>query len=502
MGHRSLRDGKPLKALLMAAGLALLTACGSTVSTVSGEPTGNLSTGSSGDGLAVPAGSGGTSSATVGSGAPPAHSSNGTSGVGPSGTTSFPPAGSAESKTPVAVRAPLKVGVLYPDNGAANAALGVTTNAASSPKAIMDALVAALNRDGGLAGRRVTVDYYALDATSSDYSTQANAACAHFTQDDPVPVVLDLALGNRYGMATCLAKHGVADFGQGTTDTVSDNAVGLFASPDWMTSSRRYPAVISGLHSTGYLTWSNKIGVLLENCPYLQRAYKQAVLPEISRLGLNLVDTEGINCTAGFSSAGPAASDIQSAVLHFRSNGADRLLIISDYEQVALLLLANNAESQAWRPGYMLSSAAQTEVMRANIPSGQWPQLHGIGWSPGLDIDTPHQALPPASQRCLDLIKKGGATVSGWQNIYVATTECSVVFFLQAALQGSGGNVHGSALIAAVEALGTSYVSPGIVEGSTFFGSSRRDGPAAVAPFAYLAACRCLSYTGYPVHVS
>lgn len=502
MAHPSPGNGTPLKALLMVASLTILTACGSTVSTVSGEPTGSLSTGSSGAGLAAPVGGGGTSSATVGSGVPPARSSNGTSSVGASGTTSSPPAGSADSKAPAAVRVPLKIGVLYPDNGAANAALGVTTNAASSPKAIMDALVAALNRDGGLAGRKLTVDYYPLDATSSDYSTQANAACAHFTQDIPVPVVLDLALGNRYGMATCLARHGVADFGQGTTDTDNDNAVGLFASPDWMTSSRRYPAVVTGLHATGYLTSSNKIGVLLENCPYLQRAYKQAVLPEISRLGLKLVDTEGINCTTGFSSAGPAASDIQSAVLHFRSNGADRLLIVSDYEQVALLLLANNADSQAWHPGYMLSSAAQTEVMRANIPSGQWPQLHGIGWSPGLDIDTPRQALPPASQHCLDLIKRGGVTVSGWQNTYVATTECSVVFFLQAALQGSGGNANGSALIAAVEALGTSYVSPGIVEGSTFFGSSRRDGPAAVAPFAYLAACRCLTYTGHPVKVS
>jgi hypothetical protein len=386
--------------------------------------------------------------------------------------------------------------MLYPNNGAANAALGVATTASNDPKSIMNALVASLNQNGGLVGRKVAVDYYTFDSTSSDYNTQANAACAHFTQDNPVPVVLDLALGNAFGMAACLAKDGVADFGLGTSDTVGDNAVGLYAAPDSMTSSRRYPAVITGLNTTGYLTSRNKIGVLLENCPYLQRAYEQTVLPQISRLGLTLVDTEDIDCTTGFSSAGPASAAIQSAVLRFRSHGVDRLLMVSDFEQVTLLLMANDAESQGWRPGYMLSSTAQTEVMRPNIASGQWPQLHGIGWSPGLDIDDPHQPLPPADQRCIDLIKNGGVTVSGWQNIYVATTECSDILFLGASLQGSAGNAHGSALMAAVDALGSSFVAPGIVEGRTFFGPSRRDGPAAVAPFAYVAACNCMNYTG------
>ena len=483
--------------------LLLASACGSTVATVSRQPSGNEPVESSSDGLSAPGHSGGGSpTVSTGSGVLPPRSNSGTSGVGPSGTTSLPPTGFGSSRAPAAVREPLKIGVLYPDNGAANAALGVTTSAASNPKTVMNALVTALNQQGGLAGRKVTVDYYALDSTSSDYSTQADAACAHFTRDAPVPVVLDFALGTKFGMAACLAKHGVADFGHGTTDTVGDNAVGLFAAPGWMTSSRRYPAVIRGLRTTGYLTSKHKIGVLVENCGYLQRAYKQNVLPEISRLGLNLVDTEGIDCATGFSSAGPASAAVQSAVLRFHSYGVDRLLIVSDFEQVVLLLLANHAESQRWRPGYMLSSTAQTEVMRPNITSGQWPQLHGIGWSPGLDIDDPHQALPPASRRCLDLIKKGGVTVSGWQNTYVATTECGVVFFLEAALHRSGGNAQGRALMAAISGLRTSFVAPGIVEGRTSFGPSRRDGPAAVAPFAYVAGCECLKYTSHPMSVS
>ena len=48
----------------------------------------------------------------------------------------------------------------------------------------------------------------------------------------------------------------------------------------------------------------------------------------------------------------------------------------------------------------------------------------------------------------------------------------------------------------AIESLGTSFVSPGILGGRTSFAPGRVDGPAAVAPFGYVAACRCLKYTG------
>jgi hypothetical protein len=481
----------------------MLSGCGSTVVQLSGQPaTGSelngasRATSSSGGSGARPMSPGGEGLGTTVGG------SGSNSQVGGSGAPNAAPIGANTGGAVASARGALKIGVLYLNNATANSELGVSTSASSDPKSIMNALVAAENRRGGLAGRRVVVDYFTFDSTSSDYSTQASAACAHFTQDAPVPVVLDLALGNTFGMASCLAKRGVADFGIGTEDSVADNAVGLFAAPDWMTSSRRYPAVLNGLHETGYLTPQNKIGVLLEDCPGLERAESQAVMPTISRLGLHLVDTEHINCTTGFSSAGPAASDVQSAVLHFRSNGVDRVLMVSNFEQVTLLLMANAAESQSWRPGFMLSSNAETEVMRANIPSGQWPQLHGIGWSPGLDIDDPHQPLPQPDQHCLDLIKQGGGAVSGWQNTYISTTECSALFLFASALRGSGGDARGTALMSAVEALGSSFVAPGIVGGRTSFTPDRRDGPAAVAPFAYAASCSCLKYVGRARSVS
>jgi hypothetical protein len=469
--------------------LALATACGSTVQvSTSGQVGGTTPTG---DGLtaqsAAPAARGTSPGGSL-PGAPTAVA--GGARTGPVSTLAPTTPGER------AALGPLTIGVLYTDNGAANAALGVATDASTGTKAVMDALVAGVNRRGGLAGRKVVATYYAANANASDYSAQASAACSYFTQDHKVPVVLDLAYGNKFGMAACLAAKGVVDIGLLTSDAVDDESVGLFAAPSWLSSTRRYPAVLEGLHASGYLTSANKVGVLLEDCPHLQRSFDRAVLPAISRLGLTLAATEHLACATGFSSAAPASASVQSAALRFRSRGVDRILMVSDFEQVTLLLMANYAQSQGWHPGYVLTSQAQTEVMRANIASGQWPQLHGVGWAPGLDIDDPRTPLPAADRQCLDTIKQGGVAVSGWQNTYVATTECSLVQLLGAGLRLSGGDATGRTLMAAISRLGSSWTAPGIVSGRTAFGPHRHEGPAAVRPFAYADACACLRYTG------
>jgi hypothetical protein len=476
--------------------LSLTAACGSTVATtVSGQTMSNPGSELSraGDGLGGPGGTPATPSGSATDRRAPGALAPGTRSALPA-----PPGGG----TPKAgARGPLTVGVVYSDNGAANGALGVATATTAGPREVMGALVTAVNRAGGLAGRRVVPDYLAVDATSSDYASRANEACTHFTQDRPVPVVLDLTFGNRFGMASCLARRGVADIGLGTLDTSADEAVGLFATPSTLTSTRRYRAVLSGLHAAGYVTPSSKVGVLLEDCAHLQRTYERTVVPELSRLGLTLTDTEHFGCSAGFASAAPASAAVQSAALRFRARGVDRLLIVSDFEQVALLLLANYAESQRWHPGYMLSSTAQTEVIRANIARGQWPQLHGMGWTPGLDVDDPHQPLPAQDRRCLALVRSGGVTVASWQDTYVATTECALLMLLGAALQQTGGDARGSVVISAIGRLGSRFSAPGVVGSRTLFGPGRHDGPGAVAHFAYVPSCTCLRYVGAPVPV-
>jgi hypothetical protein len=175
--------------------------------------------------------------------------------------------------------------------------------------------------------------------------------------------------------------------------------------------------------------------------------------------------------------------------------------MVSDYEQVVLELFAPQAESQGYRPGYLLSSQAQTSVMRPNLPSGQWPQLHGVGYARGVDIDDPRTPLPSVDRQCLSLLRAGGATTTGWQDTYVATAICNPFLLLQHALRLTNGDAQGRALAQAIASLGTTFAAAGTVDGRTRFGQGRTDGPDTAAPFSFVQDCSCLRYTGSAVRV-
>jgi hypothetical protein len=395
----------------------------------------------------------------------------------------------------------LKVGLLYADNGQANAALGVGTSNSLTPEKALKAFVSAFNRSGGLAGRRLEPVYHAIDATASDYSAQASAACARFTQDTRVAVVLDYALHIRYGMGACLAKNGIAHLALNAADEAEADALPLLVTPGAMTTDRLYRGVLAGLSRTKYVGRENRVGVLLEDCPHLRRVLDRAIEPTMASLGLQLTRTQTFGCATGFAAAGPAASAIQSAVLAFRSAGVDRVLMVSDFEQVALLLFGPQAESQGYRPGYLLSSQAQASVMRPNLPAGQWPQLHGVGYARGVDIDDPRTPLPSTDRRCLSLLQAGGAAAQGWQDTYVATGICTPFLLLEQALRSTGGDAQGRAVAQAVASFGTSFVAAGTVDGRTRFGRGRNDGPDDAAPFGFVQDCSCMRYTGSPMRV-
>jgi hypothetical protein len=497
----------------LALATALLVGCGSTVqdqrlSSVDGAPViGALP----GDELTVPGAADELGAVAAGGATAPATDAGPAQAPGDSVGSSAEVPGAAASQTPVsgsngqsaaAVAGPLKVGIFYPDNGEANAAIGVSTSNALNAERALKAYVAGFNKSGGLAGRKIEPVFQAMDANSSDYTTQASAACARFTQDNPVALVFDYALHIRYGLGACLAKKGIPHLASTAADETQGDALPSFATPGSMTTDRQYRAVLTGLARTNYVTSENRIGVLLEDCPHLRRVLDQTVKPTMSTLKLQLANTQTFDCAAGFSSAAPAASAMQAAVLAFRSADVDRVLMVSDYEQVALLLFGPQAESQSYRPGYMLSSQAQTSVMRANLPRGQWPQLQGVGYARGVDIDDPRTQLPGTDKRCLSLLQAGGGSARGWQDTYVATATCNPFLLLEQALRATKGNTQGVAVAQAIRSLGTSFVAAGTVDGRTRFGDKRMDGPENAAPFGFVADCSCMRYTGSPAQVS
>jgi len=405
----------------------------------------------------------------------------------------MPPGGTLTG--PASDRSPLTVGLVYVDNTAAATTVGLGAPG-NSGRTIAKAFVAGLNARGGLHGRKLVTIDYGFSSSNANYGPDAAAACATFTQDHHVPVVLDFAFGSIAGFQACLQKAGVlALTAAAEPDRDTSRQAFLHAGTTSMTLDRTYSAVLTQLHATGYLGKGNTLGVIVEQCPETQAAYRHTILPLIQHLGLTAAPAQTVDCTTGFASAGPASSAISSAILAFRQADVDRVMFVSSFELVIALLFAGQAESQQYRPGYALSSYAAAANLRAELPPGQQPQMHGVGNVSAVDTERP--ARPSVvEKRCESLAKAGGVTPASTGergSIYII---CAPFLLLEAALVATNGQSTPALLRSAIAGLGTSFVAPGIVRGLTLYTTDKHDGPTMAQVFSYQTGCSCVSYSG------
>jgi len=431
-------------------------------------------------------GAGGTSTQRAGGGSQP-----GQQGVAAPGQAAKPAA---------APTGPLKIGFVYYDassSAAVNSAAGVKTSTSVTAKSVMEALIKFVNAHGGLAGRQVTLQSVPESNTSNDFSTDAAAACQQLTQDTPVPIVIDAAYGGSNGFDTCVTKAGLLDLAlPEPPDAATLSGIPFEIAPQFLTLDRSYSAALTLLAGSGYLTGGSKLGVFMDSCPNTAAAYRNTILPTAKRLGLNPASVYTSSCLAGYGGLGKAGSDTASAVLQFRTAGVDRVMVVSSIAPTYWILFAQAADSQGYKPGYVMTSRAQPSVIAPNLPASQRPAIHGAGHVPVLDIDKPKLPGTAAEATCAQMAAAGGSGPSTTQDYYFVSLLCSPVLLLQAALKASGGDASAAALSRAIRSLGTSFQDPGVLGGASDF--SHQDGPAQVAAFAYDNGCSCLVYTSGP----
>lgn len=499
------------RAVAAALAAALLSACGSTVPT---SVAGAAGAGTAADGITPLAAADGSSPELGVPGTDPAADVDDTGApltvlpggaAGPAGANvpgapqqqpgAAPlPAGQAAPAPGTRNTSPLKVGITYIDNSGSSAALGVDSNENTNGRNTARAMVAAINKAGGLAGRKLVPVEYAWNSQSTNYSQDASVACEKFSKDEPVQVVLDGAFGTTGGFGACLQKASILQITRGPEgDSKESRSRPLHVNPTGMTDDRAYGAAVSGLADSGYLSSKNQLGIVLEDCPSIRRAYAGSVRPLIAKLGLKEPLVRTIECVTSFSSAGPASSAISGAVLAFRQGGVDRVMFVSDYESVALLLFSNNASSQGYRPGYALTSNGQA-ALRPNLPKDQWAGLHGVGSSPSIDVEQDATPTTATEKRCLQLAKSGGVVVGNRLDTAFVYGSCALFLLLETSLQRTGGDSRPAALMAAVDSLGTAFTAPGVVTGRTRITSEQHDGVDAVREFGYVDSCTCMRY--------
>jgi ABC-type branched-subunit amino acid transport system substrate-binding protein len=500
---------------MLAAGAAALLAagCGTTVSLPPSKP-GPAVVSSGSDGLAVaPDATGGGDSATAPpavptlaghpSGQAPAQASPATTRDGGRGEASSgkPHGGTKLSATPRGplVTTPIQIGFLAA--GASNTVLssiGAHSGTTETPQDAMAFFVKKLNASGGLNGRRVEIIQDFINPASANYDTQASAACADFTQDHHVAAVFAIE-GYFYSreFSACLAHAGVPELlaVSGGVDPSALREYPTLFSTTAPTVERRFAALVNGLSSNGYLTSKDKVGVVVEDCPYNKTAYSSTVAPMLKARGISVIERQ-VSCVHGFVDAASFILSMGQQVLPFKAAHVNRVMFLSGFESIAAQYFEKQAASQKYAPHYALTSAASIGDGAIGFSGAALRRVQGVGWEP--DLDVTHLAHgSPATQRC-ERMWKGFAPATARSNRQTNDTTCEEFFVLEKALQLTRGDSSAAALEAAIQNIGSAYTSPMMLNGVTGYRPGHKEAPRLFATFGWKAGCGCIAYTGAP----
>jgi len=486
------------------AAVVLAAACGSTA-----QVTRTTTIGGPGGGLSVPEGTSGATGSTGASG-DGTTGGTGTSGSPLGGTTgatstttgSGTGGGSVSTTTGVVPRAtgPIKVGILLTKVGQADA-LGLSVGNTFSERQFDDAVINGLNKRGGLHGRRIVPVYAATDTASSNWESDYSAACATFTQDNHVDVVLGSSFAYFASFERCLARAGIPHLSN--TSNVADNGelgqFPLFRALIVPTIDKRSIAKLQGAIATGFLTPKNKLGVITDSCPGTQRAWKQVVQPYLAAHRITVAATADEGCADGynasFSSAGAAVSN---AILTFQANGVDRVTFITVSESGTMLVMAQGAQSQHYNPGWIVSSLVGSAFLQTQAPpEEQMATTRVYGWLPSQDVSPALYDPPNAAQRrCYSFLKESGIKPTSTADYSYSQSICEALFAYEAAL-GRSGSIQGGALVRGLDGLGTSFQSVFSLDGATLFRPDRRnDVPRLFREAVWRDSCSCFVYHG------
>jgi hypothetical protein len=416
------------------------------------------------------------------------------------------PTASGQASTPAAVGAaahtPITIGVASPDYTAVAGALGATF---SQPLfSGYEHLFAALNRRGGLAGHPIKALYFKVNGASSSQDNEAANACSYFTEDHKVSAVLTFDYF-RESFISCLGKKGIpqielTDYG---FDQQAMRSHPNYFLPDGMALDRYMATTIGVQAQLGLLTNRDVVGLLSTDCAQENRVYSRTVQPLAAKHGFGLVQAT-VSCGAG---ASDIASQIQAAVLKFRSNGVTQVLTMSAAEGIATVLFTKAASSQQYYPAYMLTSNAfpyanSDQSNAVGFAPDQLPKMRGVGWAPLFDLGD--KAVPDRGQAAAQRVCKAlDPTMADARSASSPTNQeqffygmCDTVLLLEKMVQRTAGNLSITALRQAYEAVMPGFAAAAVPGGKVLAGPGRLDGAALVAAFSFKKSCSCFTQDG------
>lgn len=409
---------------------------------------------------------------------------------------------------------PIQVGITYTGNGeAANAALGASAITRGNEKAAGKAVIDEINATGGINGRKLEPVFFEYEAASSQtMSQQDQEACAHFTEDNHITVLIG---GGGDVSDQCMFEHGVLVISSGVIiqpDRAHFDRYPNFFQLGTLSQDRMMADQVATLQRLGYFSgWSHltgqpatgtpaKIGILSLGIPEWERPLRSVLLPRLAAAG-HPVDSGNIYPVRSPSSNSELAgtvADIKNATLKFQSAGVTHVIIL-DSSATITLLFAQNARQQQYYPRYGANSATGMQALydAGVVDNNQLNGAVGLGWLPNIDLTaaTGEKYSTPATKRCLEIIKRRtGQTFTSTNAAGLAVSKCDMADLMRIALTRGGPDLSLPSMVRAIEDLGGNFKSPFIP--LAFFSPGRHDAVQLGFDMVWDTGCSCTKYVG------
>lgn len=346
------------------------------------------------------------------------------------------------------------------------------------------AMVAYMNKHGGIAGRKIQPYYY--EVAGAGYDEQE--ACATIAEDnDPFAVITNNAVDQ---MPACLKKHGTILL-QDDTAVHDANDFRSYApfyyAPSWFDQTRNATVYVDGLAAQGFFKGA-KLGLILYDAPFYHRA-ADVLEKRLARYGMKLTERFAYPGITNPDAAG-------NAVVRFRSSGVTHVMVL-DFHTQMVVTFANAAESQGYRPRYGLNSFSQWSVLRDEGSLWRPEQYRGaigVGHRPIDDVnDRQHNS---AIKQCVKIYSDAGLELNGANAARYAVAYCDLLNFLKLGLERAPA-LSAQGLWQAVGRFGEGFTSA-LAFRTRFGPNTGLGGPITIRYGAFNQACQCFKYTSGP----
>lgn len=489
------RPGRLIAAAVLA---GVMTGCGSTVG-IADRSSGARAVGADGlsalnlhDEATVPA-SGATAPASAVSDS--ASSTGPEKGVASSaGELNDPLRASGSNAQAPGAAGPVQIGfVVTKNNAGAGAALGFNVNNGDE-RAVVQTLVDAANKAGGLLHHPITPIYYELDpSTSKSFDTLGQEVCAAFTQDAHVTAALGTALFDTAN--TCLSSRGVPAINGSTQSSYSEAELGRMSSVVvyGVPPTRQARGIVAAVERQGFFSRRPKVGVVTIDAPRYRDAVESTLLPQLRGAGAQAEDANVVYAPAvtAVSDVASVATSMQSAVLRMRSAGVTHVVFLTNAAVYALLFMEQaNQQGSAFK--YALSSNDAPAVLGSQgVPEKQLAGVVAAGWDPYLDVSPGKAGGTPSGRGACDRTLAKLKLQPGSNGEWVAHMHCDAFHALTEASGKAVGALSRASLMRALSNLGP-IDSTDTWKASIF--PTHRWAVAGVRASHYAQACSCFLY--------